>query len=131
MLAHKFLMIFLVLSLALAGCAIGGDNEEDSAVSIENAQTCEEVADYFAEVAQDFINDAEDAGMSALAAGMESEVVQEYLPQLERTQQKADELGCTEDEMRPLLSERVNELETDGPVGEFILQLLRDQGLAQ
>ena len=125
------MMMFLILSLALAGCGIGGNDEEDTAVSIEDAETCEEVADYFADVAQDFINDAEDAGMTELAAGMESEVVQEYLPQVEMSQQKAQELGCSEEEMRPLLEERLDQLETDGPVGEFIIQLLRDQGIGQ
>lgn len=118
------MMMLLILSLALAGCGIGGDDEEDAAVSIEDAETCEEVADHFAGVAQDFINDAE-------AAGMESEVVQEYLPQLETSQQKAQELGCGEEEMRPLLEARIDELETDGPVGEFIIQLLRDEGIGQ
>jgi succinyl-CoA synthetase alpha subunit len=125
------MMMLLILSLALTGCGIGGDDEEDATVSIEDAETCEEVAEYFAGVAQDFINDAEDAGMIALAAGMESEVVQEYLPQVEMTQQKVQELGCSEEEMRPLLEERIDELETDGPVGEFIIQLLRDQGIGQ
>ncbi len=125
---RKLLMMFLVLSLALAGCTFG---EEEDAASIEDAETCEEVADYFAGVAQNFIDDAEDAGMTALMAGTESEVFQRYQPQLELTQQRAQELGCSEEEMRPLLSERVDELETDGPVGEFIVQLLRDEGFGQ
>jgi hypothetical protein len=120
--------MFLVLSLALVGCTFG---EEEDAASIEDAETCEEVADAFAVVAQDFINDAEDAGMAALSAGMDSEVVQEYLPQVELAQAKAQELGCSEEEMRPLLEERLDELETDGPVGEFIIQLLEDEGLGQ
>jgi len=127
---RKFMMMLLILSLALAGCGSGGDDEEDE-VSIEDAETCEEVADYFAGVAQNFIDDAEDAGMTALMAGTESEVFQRYQPQLELTQQRAQELGCSEEEMRPLLSERVDELETDGPVGEFIVQLLRDEGFGQ
>lgn len=126
---RKLLMLFLVLALALTGCGFIGDDGDDDTVSIEDAATCEEAADASAAVAQDFINDAEDAGMTALAAGLESDVAQEYLPQLEAAQAKANELGCSDEEMRALLSDRFDELETSGPVGETILDLLRQQGI--
>lgn len=128
---RKLSILFLVLSLALAGCGFGGDDEEDTAVSIEDAETCEEVADYFADVGQDFINDAEDAGTAALLAGPDSEIFQEYQPQWEEAFQKAQELGCSEEEMQTLLNDRYDELEVDGPVGEAILELLREQGIGQ
>lgn len=122
-------VLLLTLSLLLAGCGIGrgGNDDQPDPASIEDAETCEDVADYFVVVGQDFIDDAEDAGMTALAAGAESEVLQRYLPKLEEIGQKADELGCSEDEMRPLLLERIDDLETDGPVGNLIVNVLYDQ----
>ncbi|HEX2282439.1 MAG TPA: hypothetical protein VHG52_11840, partial [Thermomicrobiales bacterium] len=128
---RKLLMLFLALSLALAGCGFGSDDEEDDTVSIEDAETCEEAADAFAAVAQNFINDAEEAGMQALMAGPDSELFQEYTPQLEEAQAKAEELGCDEEEMRALLAERVDDLETDGPVGETIVEFLREESMSQ
>lgn len=118
--------ILLVLALALAGCGIGGGDDSDEA-SLDDAETCEDVANYFADVGQDFIDDAEDAGLAALSAGMESDVIKEYLPKFEEAQSKADELGCSEDEMRALMSDRLNDLETNGPVGEYIVEILRQQ----
>ncbi len=127
-----FILLFLALSMVLAGCGIGGGSDDDSDdVSIEDAETCEDVADYFEVVAQEFINDAEDAGLQALAAGPDSELFQEYMPRLEESQTKAAELGCGEDEMRPLLAERLDNLETDGPVGETIIDVLNDELVGQ
>lgn len=130
---RKVLILLLVLPLALTACVVGGgdDDSDSNSQSIEDAETCEDVADYFAVVAQDFINDAEDAGMTGLAAGAESDVIKEYQPELEASQAKAQELGCDEEAMRPLLSERVDGLETDGPVGDFIVDFLRDQGFGE
>jgi hypothetical protein len=119
--------ILLTLSLMLAGCGIGGDDDEPEQLSIEDAETCEDVADYFAFVAQNFIDDAESSGMQALLAGPDSELYQRYMPELEASLQKAEELGCSEEEMRPLLAERLDELETDGPVGDLIVEVLREQ----
>lgn len=126
---RMLLILLLTLSLLLAGCGIGrgGDDDQPEPASIEDAENCEDVADYFAVVAQDFIDDAEDAGIQALSAGPESEVFQRYMPLLEESQVKADELGCTEEEMRPLLAERLDDLETDGPVGTLIVDTLYDQ----
>lgn len=124
---RMLLAILLTLAVVLAGCGIGGDDDQPEAASIEDAETCEDVADYFEDVAQRFINDAEDAGLQALMAGPESELFQRYMPELEASQQKADELGCGEEEMRPLLAERLDNLETDGPVGNMIVDILRDE----
>ena len=129
---RMFVILLLMLSLLLTGCGFGsgGDDDEPDTVSIEDAENCEDVADYFAVVAQDFIDDAEDAGIQALAAGPDSELFQEYMPLLESSQVKAEELGCTEEDMRPLLTERLDDLETDGPVGRTIVDLLQDQLVA-
>lgn len=120
------ILLIVALSLAMAGCGIGfgGDDAADDDISIEDAETCEDVADYFGVVAQEFINDAEDAGIQALAAGTESALFQEYMPRIEESQAKAAELGCDETEMRPLLADRLDDLETSGPVGNTIVDVL-------
>lgn len=120
-------MMFLVLSLAVAGCGIGGDDEEDAA-SIDDAENCEDVADYLIDISQDLIDRAEEEGMAALTSGEQPEFLQEFEPQLEKAEQKADELGCDEEEMTALMNERFDQLESEGPVGDFILQMLEEEG---
>jgi hypothetical protein len=128
----RTLILLAALSLVLAGCGLNrGGNDEAEQVSIEDAETCEDVADYFAVVAQEFIDEAEAAGLQALAAGPDSELFQRYMPRLEQSQAKANELGCDEDTMRPLLADRLDDLETSGPVGTTIVNLLDDQLVGQ
>lgn len=129
---RTLILLLAALSLVMAGCGLnqGGDDEADE-VSIEDAESCEDVADYFAVVAQKFIDDAEDAGLQALASGPDSEIFQEYMPRIEESQTKAEELGCDEATMRPLLAERLDDLETDGPVGDTIVNVLNDELVGQ
>lgn len=123
----RALLLLILASALLAGCGFWSDDNAVSRPSIDDAETCVDVADYLAIVAQDFINDAEEAGAGALMAGPDSELFKEYGPKIEEVQAKAAELGCDEDEMRPLIAERLNDLETTGTVGESIVNLLRQE----
>jgi hypothetical protein len=123
----RSLILILLASLLLAGCGFWSDDETSTRPSIDDAETCVDVADYLAVVAQDFIDDAEKAGIGALRAGPDSELFQRYGPQIQATQDKADELGCDEDEMRPLIAERLDGLKTSGTVGESIVALIRQE----
>lgn len=125
---RKLVLMFLVLSLAVAGCGFGGDDDDDDAASIDDAETCDDVADYLIDISQDLIDRAEEEGMTSLMSGEEPEFIQEFEPQVTEAQQKADELGCDEEEMTALMNERYDELESEGPVGDFILQMLEEEG---
>lgn len=123
----RALLLLILASALFAGCGFWSDDDTVSRPSIDDAESCVDVADYLAIVAQEFIIDAEKAGMGALMSGPDSELFQRYGPQIEATQDKAAELGCEQDEMRPLMAERLNNLETTGTVGESIVDLLRQE----
>lgn len=99
------------------------------------AATCEELADQTIDLAQTLIHEVEDdiGDMTMdeiLTAGGEG------LPSLDRfrdraaeVDERAVELGCTQDQLRTLVQQRVGELEATTPIGRLIVDGIRSGGL--
>lgn len=123
---RKFIVLFSALALVLAACG-GGDGEVQS---VEDAESCEDVADLSIDMMQDMLDELSDMTMADFSNSEEPpEALQEFESDSEELQNKADELGCSSEEMQSLLQERTDQLEAEGPIAEMILQQLQEGGV--
>jgi hypothetical protein len=127
----KLTSMLLVLLLALGAVACGGsddDADEDQVATVENAETCEELVDAFMPIMQGVLDAVSDMSIAELMADEEPDVLDDFEEQLDAVEAKSDELDCQEDELNALLEERLDQLTATGPVGELILELIREEG---
>ena len=114
-------IVAVTVGLVAAGC--GGA-----------AATCEELADETIELAQELIDDLEDglgdvALDDLLAAGFELPAVEGFTEKSRRIDERADELGCTTDQMQQLVQSRIGQLSAETPVGELIIDGIASGGI--
>lgn len=119
----------LVLILALAVSACGGDDDDGGPVSVADATSCEQVADAFVPLMQEVLDAVADLTMADLMSEDTPEPLVDFEGRMEELGAKSEELNCTDEEMTALLADRIDELEAEGPVGEFLLEALRSEGL--
>ena len=116
----RHLVAASVLVLGLSACGGGGE------VDVASASTCEELADASIGVMQEALDQL--AGMSmeeAQEAGPEA--FEDMEQQGEEIEAKAEELDCDEDSADELLCDRVEQLQADGPVAEFVVEGLKSE----
>ena len=104
-----------VMSLALVTPACDSD-----------LASCDEVADEAVGLVQGVV-DAADAMSLADMRAQEGppDYVQRLDEQGERLEQAAVELDCTDQELRDLIAERAEQLDSNGPVGEMVIEAVR------
>lgn len=118
----------LVLMLAFGAIACGSDDEDDEPPTVSNADSCEELADAFIPIIQSVLDEASEMTMAEMTSGEEPEFLGDLEDQVSEAEAKSNELECTDDEMGALLEERFDELTASGPVGEMILEGMRQEG---
>ncbi len=121
----KRLVAFL-LSLTLVVAACG----DDAAADPSDLNSCEGLAGAGLSMLQETIDliDGLDAAALAEFADPESEPSPEFAALEERGNEltaRADEIGCSDEEMTALLVARVDELSADSVFGQFILESVR------
>lgn len=120
----------LVLVLALAAAACGGDDDDSNggSISVADATNCEQVVDAFMPLMQELLDSMSDLTMTDLMSDDPPESLANFEERMEEVGAKSEELNCEDDEMARLLNSRVNDLTAEGPVAEFILELLKSEG---
>lgn len=125
----KILSVALVLVLALTAAACGGDDDDNGgSISVADATNCEQVVDAFMPILQDLLNSMSDLTMADLMSDTPPEPLADFEQRLDEVGNKSDELNCSDAEMASLLNNRVDDLTAEGPVAEFLLELLKSEG---
>ncbi len=117
-----------LLSLALLATACGDDEAVD-AIDAASLDSCEGLAAAGIALLQDTIDLIDGLDADALAVlGDGAETPPEFVALQTRGDEmtaRADEIGCSDEEMAALLSERANNLTADSVFGQFILEGVR------
>ena len=115
------LSLILLLVVLLPAC--GGQPE-----------TCDELADETTKLMQGLIDDVEkelgDMSVEELiASGRELPSVERFEEDAEKIDNRAEELGCTQAEIQSGVAARAGQLEAETPIGQFLIEAIRDGGL--
>lgn len=113
--------MLLVFVLVFAACG-GDDDDDDDAASIAEADTCEEVGEFFLDEMQVLLDDLSDADLADLSGEEQPEALTNFEEAVGEISDKSDEIGCTDEEIQTFLEENVGDLEAEGPVAELLLQ---------
>ena len=116
----RFAAALLLLALVAAAC---GDDDAADPASLDS---CEGLAAAGVAMLQDTIDLIDGLDASALAALTdESEPPPEFAALQDRGEEltaRADEIGCSDEEMAALLADRAGDLSADSVFGQFILE---------
>ena len=111
----------LLIVLALVAAACGDDDAADPA----SLDSCEGLAGAGIAMLQDTIDLIDGLDAEALAALSDGSAVPpefvEFQQRGDELTARADEIGCTDEEMAGLMAERAANLSADTPFGQFIL----------
>ena len=113
----------LILALAVLLSSCGGQPE-----------TCDELADETVKLMQGLIDDVEkelgDVSVEELiATGGDLPSAERFEEDAAKIDERAAELGCTQAEIQNGVAARANQLEADTPIGQFLIEAIRDGGL--
>lgn len=100
------------------------------ACSSSDGASCEDVADDAIQVIQDFVDEVSAMSLEEIAgAGDEVPGLTEYEENGEELQDKANDAGCSDEQMESLLNQRADSLESDSEFGQLIIDSIRSEGL--
>ena len=117
---RKPTVILLGLMLVLTAC--GDDGSSDPAA----ADSCESLASAGIALFQDVLDEIDGLNPEEQAAVLTSDEEPPFLADLETKglaiEARADEIGCTDEQLLGLMSGRVGDLKADTTIGELFLQ---------
>lgn len=116
---RKLFVLIAAMSLFVAAC--GGDSD--------GGASCESVADDAISLFQDVINEMDSMSDEDLASGDEPAALTELESKSDELQTRANDLGCSDEEMEELLTARIGDLTSDGLFGELMISELENGGL--
>ena len=129
-----FAALLIAILIALPACG-GGDDDDDDAGSVDDVETCEQLADLTIDEVQIMLNGLSDMDVNELQQAMQSGELPEPITDFESQQDdfvnKADELNCEEQEFLQLLDDRADDLEADGPIAEQLLNEIQSGSFFQ
>jgi hypothetical protein len=116
------LLLIVVFALVLAACGGG------------QAETCDELAEETVNLMQELIDDVEkEVGNVSveelIATGEALPSVEGFEEDAAKIDERAAELGCTQTEIQNGVAARANQLEANTPIGQFLIEAIRDGGL--
>ena len=120
---HRTVLLpIVVFALVLAACGGG------------QAETCDELAEETVNLMQELIEDVgkEVGNVSVeelIATGESLPSVEGFEEDAEKIDDRAAELGCTQTEIQNGVAARANQLEANTPIGQFLIEAIRDGGL--
>lgn len=122
MLHRTVLLLIVVFALVLAACGGG------------QAETCDELAAETVNLMQELIDDVEkEVGNVSveelIATGEALPSVEGFEEDAAKIDERAAELGCTQTEIQNGVAARANQLEANTPIGQFLIEAIRDGGL--
>ncbi|MEE9298740.1 MAG: hypothetical protein V3V29_06875 [Acidimicrobiia bacterium] len=114
-----------LLAMALVTATCGDDDAADPG----SVDSCEGLAVAGIALLQDTIDIIDDLDIEALAALGESDETPEVFADVEargdELTARADELGCSDEQMAALMANRAGDLSADSVFGQFILEGVR------
>lgn len=121
-----------VLTLLLAGMLVfvvgcGGDDDDGDVTNIEDADSCEQVADFALNEVQLLLDDLSDMTLQDMGSE-EPESFTRFEEEMTKAEEKSGELDCSDEEMADHFEDGIDDLEADGPVAELILQGMQSEG---
>lgn len=123
----KALGLLLVLALTAAACGGGGGGITDPA----EANSCADLAEVTINMTQEAIDAFDEMSIADFAALGETGEMPEAITRLEalgrQLEQRAAELGCSDDELMELTCARIGDLKASGDFGKLMLAELTDQ----
>ncbi len=118
----KLIGLLLVLALAVAAC--GGDDGGADYKNPESIGTCDELLDAGIDMLQDFLDDVAELDLAALASDEPPAELAELETNGEALEARAAQLNCSTAELDAGIAQRVDDLkvDSDNVIGQFILQ---------
>lgn len=127
---RKLLPLLLVFMLVLAAC--GGDDDDDddggNGGGAADAETCEDLGQAFLDEMQVLLDELSDMSLEEVSGDEQPEAVTNFENSAEEFGDRADDLGCSDEEMATILQDNIDQLEADGPVPELVLESVK-QGI--
>lgn len=121
---RRFFLSLMALALVVAACG-----DDDAAADPASLDSCDGLAVAGIDLLQDTIDviDGLDAeGLAALANAEETPpVFVEFQRRGDELTARADEIGCSDEEMTTLLAEKAGGLSAESTFGQFVLEGVR------
>lgn len=121
----RLLGLLVVLALVLAAC---GDDDAAEPASLDS---CESIADAGIAMVQEVIDEIDDLTLEeqiALGASEEEpEMFQNMEARGQELETRAEEVGCSDDEMAQLVMDRLGNLSSDSDFGQLVLEAVKAQ----
>jgi hypothetical protein len=115
---RKIITLLAVGGLLIGSCGGGSD-----------ADTCEGIADQGMAVVQDMLDEIDDMSVEELLAGEEPAAITDLTAKMDELEVRADELGCSDEEMEELFTARLGNLTADSDYGRMMLELMLSEGV--
>lgn len=115
---RKMFVLVAVLGLVAGSCGGGA-----------SADSCEGVADEAVGIIQDMIDGFDELTLEdAMSMEGDPAFVTDNTDKLEELGQKAEDLGCSEDEMTALFEDRVGNLKAETDMGQMMVDEIQSSG---
>ena len=116
--------LVFALALGLVACGSEDDNGDDD-VTVDSADTCEQLVDATIPVMQEILDAVSEMSMEDIMSEEEPEELADFETRMEEIGERAEDMNCDDDEMGTLLEARVGDLTAEGPVGELLLEVIQ------
>lgn len=118
-----FAGLLLAFLIVLPACGGGGDDDGAAAAgSVDEVETCEQLADMTIEEFQELLDGLADVTAAEMQSDATPEALTEFEEDGEALSAKAEDLGCSDEDMARMLDERAGDLTAEGPFAELLLQ---------
>jgi hypothetical protein len=121
----RLLGLLVVLALVVAAC---GDDDAADAGSLDS---CESIADAGIAMIQDVIDEIDDMTLEEqIALGSseeEPQMFQDMEARGEELETRAEEVGCSDEQMAELVVDRLSDLSSDSDFGQLVLETVKAQ----
>ena len=101
-----------------------------AACSSDGEASCADIADEGIQLIQDFVDVVSELSLvEIVGSGDDVPGLTDFEEEGERLQDKANDAGCSDEEMESLLNQRAGDLESDSEFGQLIIDSIRSEGL--
>lgn len=117
-----FAGLLLAFLIVLPACGGGGDDNGAAAGSVDEVETCEQLADMTIAEFQELLDGLADVTVEEMQSDTTPEALVEFEEDGEVLSAKSEELGCSDEDMARMLDERAGDLTAEGAFAELFLQ---------
>lgn len=121
--------LLLASILLLPACITGGGDDGPNVAFVDDAETCNELADVSMILMQRTLVELQGTSISDLTGEDRPEEIGRYEDRKQAIRDRAGDIGCPAEEMRTLIDGRLDRLSANGPVPDAVLQELHSRGI--